>query len=337
LFLVHLQQCDCHATGTTKNSSGAVQENSSSVDAFSCTVNVLAGTTYLTQAGLAIAQSAEDCVHLDAPNGTVYCAADILNVVQSILNTAGYFLGVASTCVDTLRLNASCASNIVGLIGNAVEAAGALTAASVDCPLPVQDSQQVQQEVVVPRKLEERERASPPLALGTFGDMGERGDLVNVSSEAPVTVIVDNETGLTGLATGWCVLNSVDSAVYLAQAANNILLATGDCNKTHIDTLGSAPACVSDVMGILSSFADVAGYLSGAALTCAKTLNLEAACGADMGSVLNGLFGVASAGAAAASNCNYLPLPLPLEPTFEGRRLADDAAPQKRPPDSLYP
>jgi len=256
----------------------------------------------------------KDCVQLNAPNDTVYCAADILNVMQSILNAAGYFLGVATTCVDTSRLRVSCASNLVSIVGNAVEAAGALTGASVDCPLP-----------------------APGGAEG----------IVNATLEGSASDIAGNETGLTSLATGWCVLNSVDSAVYLAQAANNIKLAAGDCNKTNRDKLDTGAACASDVLGVLSSFSDVAGYLSGAAATCAQTLNLEAACGADIGSVLNGLFGVASGAAAAASNCRYLTLgpayeppyepDPPLRPTVDGRRLTGIAALPKRSPELLYP
>merc|ERR1711924_65350 len=114
-----------------------------------------------------------------------------------------------------------------------------------------------------------------------------------------------------GYDTAWCVVNSGSAAVYIAQATTNIIGSTQRSSPETIASGGEAMKmnCASDIAGVIAAIGDVASYLSGAASFCAKTLNSKALFAADIGTIVNGLGGIASAASALKLDCVHEPPP----------------------------
>merc|ERR1712190_659446 len=108
-------------------------------------------------------------------------------------------------------------------------------------------------------------------------------------------------SGMTPVTASWCYVDVASTPVYLAQAGNNIAAATSDCK--YQQTQDERMDCAVDVAGALASLMDVVGYLGGAASLCAGSINLPALCVGDVGTIGNGMFGLASAAASLKSSC----------------------------------
>lgn len=277
------------------------KNKSSGLDINICVVDSFAAFFYLHQLSLSLATSVVDCdsSQMVGQGTQVVCVADIWGVIQSLFNSVSYIAGLVSQCQPETDAGAVCAANTLAFVGDMGEFfQGALSIATT-CG-------QIGRLNVNPRTVENisRRLESDKASENNFAESYDNSG--NASQQAERIARRLGTGHSVGLAindqnAAWCYVDTASSAIYVAQAANNIATAVGDCAEQR--TAPKRQACASDLAATMASLMDVIGYIGGAASLCSRNVSLPALCAGDVGTIGNALGGVAATSAVLQSSC----------------------------------
>jgi hypothetical protein len=210
---------------------------------------------YLVEACLAITDAAQDCPKIN--NGTnnvtesgkfnkytkLTCAVDIMAVFAGFGWTSYFIAAMCQSCRaggGPALPGSMCAADVLAMVAALMDLGEGATAVGMDCKWATNTTQ----------------------------------ELLDASH------IYHNGTAPDQTALGWCVIDPIQAAYWLARAAVFIIGATKSCPT------GDWEDCSIDTLYVISSFGWAAAFLAMAASDCATQMNAKAQCAGDISNLL---------------------------------------------------
>eukprot|EP00928_Gymnodinium_smaydae_P053331 TRINITY_DN37343_c0_g1_i1.p1 TRINITY_DN37343_c0_g1~~TRINITY_DN37343_c0_g1_i1.p1 ORF type:complete len:348 (+),score=26.10 TRINITY_DN37343_c0_g1_i1:115-1044(+) len=245
-----------------------------------CVLDTLQASTYLSQAGTAVDQATRTCakVALDqatslgiGARGEAACAMTVGAMIKSFGFSASFLSAAVNQCGVLSGTHGSkaaqCAADITGLVGaiGTLEMGGAGTYVACD-----------PNGVGLPRP---PNLAAPPPGVPPTQMTAQQRDYASTTAS--------------------CAIYSIQSAWFIARAGLSINAAVTNCKPEQ-----PKAACAASVSGILASLSAVSSYVSGAAATCSRSVNVPGAgCAAVVSMLTAGLSAIAATASSASLSC----------------------------------